>query len=121
MTLDDRLPVWPNATKLPLALDPHQLRRAVGEDWEWQTFGGCRGMDVNLFYHPPGESRRAKTQRINHAKTICQTCPVVGECASWALRTREPYGIWGGLSEDERATILGLRNLRYPAQLGSRP
>jgi WhiB family redox-sensing transcriptional regulator len=28
---------------------------------------------------------------------------------------REPYGIWGGLSEDERARILGVHSLRYPA------
>ena len=36
------------------------------------------------------------------------------ESKAWALTTREPYGVWGGLSEDERATILGVRNLRYP-------
>ena len=40
---------------------------------------------------------------------------MIGQCAAWALRTREPYGVWGGLSEAERAEILGVRSLKYPA------
>jgi hypothetical protein len=31
---------------------------------------------------------------------------------------REPYGVWGGLSEDERASLLGVESLRYPKPLG---
>jgi len=27
------------------------------------------------------------------------------QCAEHALRVREPYGIWGGLSEEEREAI----------------
>ena len=49
------------------------------------------------------------------AKQVCQHCPVINDCATWALKTREPYGVWGGMSEDERATVLGVRSLRYPA------
>ena len=40
---------------------------------------------------------------------------MINQCATWALTTREPYGVWGGLSETERATILGLQSLKYPA------
>jgi WhiB family redox-sensing transcriptional regulator len=36
------------------------------------------------------------------AKAICASCPVQSNCLSWALRTREPYGVWGGLSVEER-------------------
>ena len=32
------------------------------------------------------------------------------------FRVREPYGVWGGLSEDERAAELGVESLRYPAK-----
>jgi WhiB family redox-sensing transcriptional regulator len=41
--------------------------------------------------------------------------PAVDGCLDHALRAREPYGIWGGLSEDERAERLGVESLRYPA------
>ncbi len=36
------------------------------------------------------------------AKAICATCPVREPCLAYALRIREPHGIWGGLSEVER-------------------
>ncbi len=36
------------------------------------------------------------------AKAVCQVCPVVVECRAYALQIREPYGIWGGLTESER-------------------
>jgi hypothetical protein len=34
-----------------------------------------------------------------------------------ALSVHEPYGIWGGLSEEKRAERLGLYSLRYPARI----
>lgn len=86
------------------------------DEWNWQLASKCRGMDVEIFFHPASERRRQKQRRIDRAKAICQDCPVLEECRQQALRTREPYGIWGGLSEEERAEILGLGNLRYPAQ-----
>ena len=92
----------------------HRPAQPVSENWDWQLLAACRGQDVEIFYHPYGERRREKKARITHAKQICQHCPVINECAAWALTTREPYGVWGGLSEDERADILGVRNLRYP-------
>ena len=60
-------------------------------------------MDVETFYHPDNE-RGAKRQRHEmRAKAICATCPVVQPCLDWAVSRREPYGVWGGQSPDERA------------------
>ena len=39
------------------------------------------------------------------AKEICLACPVLQQCRSHALAVREPYGVWGGLTEDERETV----------------
>jgi WhiB family redox-sensing transcriptional regulator len=36
---------------------------------------------------------------------MCETCPVLLACRAHALRVREPYGVWGGLSEDDREEI----------------
>ena len=52
---------------------------------------------------PPVNAWHQKNERITQAKQICRRCPVISQCATWALRTREPYGVWGGLSETERA------------------
>jgi WhiB family redox-sensing transcriptional regulator len=31
---------------------------------------------------------------------------VVEQCLEWALAAREPYGVWGGLSTEEREALL---------------
>ena len=92
-----------------------RLPQPVSEEWDWQLIAACRGMDVEMFFHPLDEGRIGRSRRIEQAKVICHTCPVMTECRQHALTTREPYGIWGGLSENERALLLGVQKLRHPA------
>lgn len=73
--------------------------------WDWQMLSACRGEDPSLFFHPEGERGPAREARENAAKAICSGCPVRTECAAHALQVREPYGVWGGLSEDDREEI----------------
>lgn len=40
------------------------------------------------------------------AKSICRSCPVRERCLDYALDNREPYGIWGALTERERRKLL---------------
>lgn len=42
---------------------------------------------------------------MEKAKTICRRCPVQAPCLQWAMDAREPYGIWGGLTEQERERL----------------
>ena len=91
----------------------HQTAQPVTDDWDWQLFAACRGYDVEIFYHPHRERRRERAARISQAKQICQHCAVIRICGAWALRTHEPHGIWGGMSEAERAAILGVQSLQY--------
>lgn len=74
--------------------------------WEWQFEGACRKADPTLFFHPEGERGAARRRRAEAAKAVCATCPVLKQCLELSLRVREPYGVWGGLSEDERAAML---------------
>ena len=75
--------------------------------WDWQLLAACRGVDSSLFFHPEGERGAARTAREESAKEVCTRCPVRSECAAHALAVREPYGVWGGLTEDEREELLG--------------
>ena len=43
------------------------------------------------------------------AKEICDQCHVRGDCLDYAIRIREPHGIWGGLNEVERKLMLDRR------------
>jgi WhiB family transcriptional regulator, redox-sensing transcriptional regulator len=77
--------------------------------WEygWQWRAACRGEDANLFFPPSYiEDRAQKLLRERQAKAICATCPVRVECLEYAVRTREPHGIWGGLNELERRILI---------------
>ena len=79
--------------------------------WEWQMHAACRGIDTSIFYHPENERGPSRRRREVRAKQICQACPVVANCLRWALAAREPYGVWGGLSVEEREALLA----RQPA------
>ena len=79
----------------------------VMEEWEWQYKGACRDLDPEAFFHPDGERGPRRRNRENAAKAVCASCPVIAACRAHALAVQEPYGIWGGLSEDDRLAILG--------------
>ena len=92
----------------------------VMEEWEWQYKGACRDLDPEMFFHPDGERGPRRRNRENAAKAVCATCPVIAACREHALAVQEPYGIWGGLSEDDRAVILerqGVTPLTIPAAI----
>jgi WhiB family redox-sensing transcriptional regulator len=73
--------------------------------WHWQELGRCRTADPLLFFHPQNERGASRSRRDQSAKRVCASCPVRLECADYAIRSREPFGVWGGLSEDDREAI----------------
>jgi WhiB family transcriptional regulator, redox-sensing transcriptional regulator len=59
-----------------------------------------------VFFPPSHFERKSdKLQREEQAKAICSTCCVREPCLQYALRIREPHGIWGGLNEVERRAM----------------
>ncbi len=82
-----------------------RLPGPVADLWEWQLEGSCRTADPRLFFHPEGERGPARRERDAGAQVVCASCPVLQECRRHALTVREPYGVWGGLTEDERTEI----------------
>jgi WhiB family redox-sensing transcriptional regulator len=75
-------------------------------DWDWQMRAACRGVDTSNFYHPENERGPSRVRREMRAKAVCASCPVIQNCLRWALAAREPYGVWGGLSVEEREALL---------------
>jgi WhiB family redox-sensing transcriptional regulator len=60
-----------------------------------------------MFFPPSTPERRDEREaREVHAKQICAQCGVRGDCLDFAVRVREPHGIWGGLTEVERRALL---------------
>jgi WhiB family redox-sensing transcriptional regulator len=86
--------------------DVSRLPAPRAEDWEWQLRGACRGLDSSRFFHPENERGPSRARREQAAKQVCSACPVAEQCLRWALRTREPYGVWGGKSTQERDQLI---------------
>ena len=69
----------------------------------WQARAACHGQ-MGLAFYPPvrTERRSVKAAREARAKEICRSCPVRTDCLDHALSSDERYGIWGGMTENER-------------------
>ncbi len=73
----------------------------------WQVRAACKGPQSSIFFPPSSFERKDdKDRREGNAKGICASCPVRQDCLDYAMEIREPHGIWGGLTEGERRSLL---------------
>lgn len=77
----------------------------MADPTNWQEEGLCRQVGGDLFYPGKGDPISARA-----AKSVCRGCPVLVECGEHALEAREPFGIWGGMSERDRRLLRARRN-----------
>ena len=64
----------------------------------WQDRAACYGIDPEVFFP-------ASEEDAGLALSYCSTCSIRETCLSWALKNRERYGVWGGLTEQQRRRI----------------
>lgn len=92
---------------------------------DWKADAHCAGMNPSVFFpHPPtrptGGALRRYEAEVAVAKAHCRRCDVQAECLAYALANREPFGVWGGMSVEERRRIEGQRKTRAAvAECGS--
>jgi len=73
-------------------------------DGDWRSAAACLDEDSELFF--PKGADGPWLLVIEEAKTVCRTCPVASTCLQFALDEDIPSGIFGGLTERERAGLL---------------
>jgi WhiB family redox-sensing transcriptional regulator len=77
----------------------------------WQVRAACRGPQAVVFFPPSYVERKdERNAREREAKSICRSCSVSEDCLDYAIRIREPHGIWGGMNENERKQLLDRRS-----------
>lgn len=87
-----------------------RLINVAAADRSWQMKGLCRGNHSYLFFPPSTVERKEERERREiKAKAICSVCPVNEDCLEFAVEIKEPYGIWGGLTETERRQVMSRR------------
>ena len=73
--------------------------------WAWRSMGACQEHPVELFFHSEDTPRGERRRNEREAAAICGDCPVLQTCRDYALSTGERYGVWGGLTENQRLRI----------------
>lgn len=68
--------------------------------------GGVECEQVPEIFYPedspfPSEGRMMREL----AQTICGRCPIKNQCADYAINSDEPFGIWGGLTPQDREKL----------------
>lgn len=67
----------------------------------------CRDTDPEQWFPPSGAGA---APLVAKAKAVCAVCPLQMRCQMWALtQGYDLYGVWGGLTRQERLTLLGKR------------
>lgn len=64
----------------------------------WREQARCLGEDPQMWF--PASPGATKVSR--QAVALCRMCEVRIQCLDYALTTGQVYGIWGGLTEQER-------------------
>lgn len=80
---------------------------------EWANSAACMSAEPELFF-PVGSGGMALSD-VATAKAICSQCPVIVDCREYADRSRQPFGVWGGLDEEERRLSWSLKAVSAPA------
>jgi WhiB family redox-sensing transcriptional regulator len=66
----------------------------------WMEAAACAGVDQDGIF---GDERTQK----KFALDVCKTCPAIEPCAEYAWLNRFDYGVFGGMTEEERRRALG--------------
>jgi WhiB family redox-sensing transcriptional regulator len=80
-----------------------QLDESILQRPTWHQQALCRRMSPSLFFIA-GRSDIARYDQ-EQAKAVCVECPVRSECLAFALKNEEAFGIWGGLTPEERLAL----------------
>jgi WhiB family transcriptional regulator, redox-sensing transcriptional regulator len=70
---------------------------------EWMDKAACVDVDIHHdAWHPNTANYLADTYE---ALRLCNDCPVVDECLNYALDENLEYGIYGGMTQEERRAM----------------
>jgi WhiB family redox-sensing transcriptional regulator len=91
----------------------HELSDQQFMDQRWREAAACRTEPVETFY-PPAEHDG------HEAKAICLRCSVREICLEYAIASGERFGVWGGLTPQERRWLVA-KSKRTPLVASEAP
>ena len=91
---------------------PQIVNFRPSDEASWSLWAQCAKPGTPGMFPADGDHEGIQT-----AKAVCEVCPVRAECLTQALSTREKFGVWGGLTTDEREG-LRRRDVRIATKSG---
>lgn len=77
----------------------------------WQQDAACKSDEPtwDIFFGIQSERGRVifTDEAKETAKLVCGSCPVAEQCLKYALDNNIRFGIWGGMTEQERLILSG--------------
>lgn len=70
----------------------------------WQELAACAGLGVDPDVFFPVTQWGPSDWRT--PKALCDSCPVRLQCLDYALKSHEPYGMWGGMTPVQRSAAI---------------
>ena len=86
-------------TKMPELPEIETVRRGLERETVGRRVKSAEVSDTKAV-------RRNGTKKAFESRLEGAKCPVIDACLKHALSVREPYGVWGGMSEEERARLI---------------
>jgi WhiB family transcriptional regulator, redox-sensing transcriptional regulator len=86
-------------------------RLPAGRDDDWKTDALCGDLQSDMFF--PEDPAQAAP-----AIQICAGCPVRLQCRDYALRHSIVWGIWGGMTGEDRERLIRRRAAKRRAAAG---
>ena len=75
-------------------------RLQASEPGDWVTNGVCYGIGaIDIYFSSDPELQKK-------AAMLCASCPVKVDCFTYAVKTRQPAGIWGGVLFDVKGPVV---------------
>lgn len=71
---------------------------------DWRQRGACRQEDAALFFPEHLNAAHARVA-LELARSICARCHVQRECLAYALEHERNFGVFAGLTPEERRQV----------------
>ena len=76
-------------------------------DTSWMEQGACLNEDPEIFFLDNDDPEELRKQKMEAARGICMSCPVLAECTLHGLlvETDDHWNIYGGMTHRERRAL----------------
>lgn len=86
----------------------------LANDAPWTDMALCQQVDPEMFFPNKGDKETSYD-----AQRVCKECPVMAECLEAAIARNEQFGIWGGMTFNQRQSER--RRRRHEGELAPKP